>query len=117
MEIRRYKKEDAEKVMEIIKYEGEEWKDYWQGENANTYKKALEKSITYVACENEIICGYSRSIDDYACEIIVVDLLVTPKYRGKGIGKMLMECLCEEYPKKQVYVMSDVDVYYRKARL
>ncbi|MCL2382904.1 MAG: GNAT family N-acetyltransferase [Oscillospiraceae bacterium] len=113
MNVRRYRKEDEEKVMKVIEIEGEEWEVNHSQKNAEIYKKALEKCITYVADEDGEICGFSRSMDDHAYEIIVVDLLVTPKHRGRGIGKQLMECLCDEYPEKQVYVMSDVDVYYR----
>ena len=115
MNIRKYNKElDEDKVMQIIELEGEEWKEYWGEAKADQYKNALEKSITYVADEDGEICGYSRSIDDYACEIIVVDLLVTPKHRGKGLGSKLMEILCKEYSSKEIYVMSDVDEFYKK---
>ena len=114
MQIRKYEKEDADKVIKIMELEGEEWREYWEGEKAEKYKKALEMSITYVADLDGEICGYSRSIDDYACEIIVVDLLVTAKHRGKKLGSKLMEVLCGQYPEKEVYVMSDVDVFYKK---
>jgi len=106
--------EDIDKIMEIIELEGEEWKDYWGCSNSIKYKKALELSITYVAYEGDELCGYSRSVDDNACEVIVVDLLVTPEHRGKGIGKNLMGCIYDDYPSKDVYVMSDVDEYYKK---
>jgi len=35
-------------------------------------------------------------------------------YRGKEIGKKLLECLQQDYPDQVVYVMSDVDGYYEK---
>ena len=114
MQIRKYKKEDEENVMKIIELEGDEWKDYSAPENQDKFKKALEKSITYVAYENEDLCGFSRSVDDNACEIIVCDLLVTKKHRGKNIGNKLMECIYNDYSNKSVYVMSDVDEYYKK---
>ena len=114
MQIRKYKKDDEDKVIEMIKLEGEEWKDYHAPENADRFKRALEKSITYVAYEGEELCGYSRSVDDNACGVIVCDLLVTPKHRGKSIGRRLMECIYKDFPGKEVYVMSDVDEYYKK---
>ena len=114
MQVRRYKNDDAEKVIEIVAFEGDEWKAYYAPENVDRFKKALEMPITYVAYEGEELCGYSRSIDDNACEIIVCDLLVTPKHRGKNIGRQLMECICNDYPEKEVYVLSDVDEYYVK---
>ena len=75
---------------------------------------ALHKSITYVAYEGEVLCGFSRSLDDCDFYIYVCDLLVKPEYRGKNIGKKLMECIYEDYPEQIVYVMSDVDEYYKK---
>jgi len=114
MQIRKYRKEDEDKVIEIVELEGEEWKSYSAPENVDRFKRALEKSITYVAYEDKELCGYSRSVDDNACEIIVCDLLVTPKHRGKNVGRQLMECIYKDYPNKEVYVMSGIDEYYEK---
>ena len=114
MQIRRYNKEDADNVIGIVALEGEEWKAYYAPEHVDRFKSALEKSITYIACEGGALCGYSRAVDDNACGIIVCDLLVTPDHRGKNIGRQLMECISRDYPDKEVYVMSDVDVYYEK---
>jgi len=114
MKIRKYRKEDEDKVMEIIEQEGEQWRDYFAPENQAMYRKALEQSVTYIALENGMVCGFSRSLDDHACSIFVCDLLVTAKFRGKDVGKQLMECLCDDYPSKTIYAMSDVDEYYEK---
>jgi GNAT superfamily N-acetyltransferase len=46
--------------------------------------------------------------------IYVCDLLVTAKYRGRDIGRKLMEQLTTDYPNQTVFVMSDVDEYYQK---
>ena len=114
MQVRKYKKEDEDNVMKIIELEGEEWKDYSAPKVADKYRKALTNSITYVAYENEELCGYSRSIIDNDYYIYVSDLLVTSKHRGKNIGKQLMECIYNDYPNVVVYVLSDIDEYYKK---
>ena len=115
MQIRKYRKEDEDKVMKIIELEGEDWKDYSAPENQEKYRKALANSITYVAYENEELCGYSRSINDNDYYIYVFDLLVTPKHRGKNIGRQLMECIYNDYPNiMAVFVTSGVDEYYKK---
>lgn len=109
--IRKYNNsEDYEKVLELIETEGDEWKDYLNPK----YKVNLEKSITYVAYVDKILCGYSRSISDFGFFIWVVDLLVNKKYRGNSIGKKLMESVLNDYPDKDVFVMSDVDEFYEK---
>lgn len=115
MEIAAYKKvDDEEKLMKMIENEGEEWGCYSAADVSKKYREALEKSITYVAYEGEVLCGYSRSIDDCGFYVYVCDLLVIPEYRGKNIGRKLMECLYNDYPNYIVYVMSDVDEYYNK---
>lgn len=111
IKIRRYdhaKEYDA--LLDIIKSEGEEWKDYCNPK----YQVTLEQSITYVAYIDEKLVGYSRSIDDFGLYIWVLDLLVDKKYRGNSIGKKLMECLFSDFPNQDVFVMSGVDEYYEK---
>lgn len=113
MQIRKYNKlTDEIKLMQMIREE-EGW-DYADGIMAEKYKKALESSITYVAYQEDVLCGYSRSLDDCGFYIYVCDLLVKPIFRGKEIGRKLMECLYQDYPDQTVYVMSDVDQYYEK---
>lgn len=113
MEIRKYNKSTDERLlMEMIDQE-EGW-NYAQETLAEKYKAALETSITYVAYEGDVLCGYSRSLNDFDTYIYVCDLLVMPAYRGKEIGKKLMECIYHDYPGQLVYVMSDVDEYYEK---
>lgn len=113
MNIRKYRAaEDEDKLMHLI--EGEGWECYTEGSASEKYKKNLEKNITYVAYEDDVLCGYSRSIEDYGFYIYVCDLLVMKEHRGKNTGRRLMECICADYPDYVVYVMSDVDPYYKK---
>lgn len=111
IEIRKYDhSKEYDKLLEIIKSEGEEWKDYFNPK----YQIVLKKSVTYVAYIDNILCGYSRSVNDFGLYIWVIDLLVDEKYRGNSIGQKLMECLLIDFPNQDVFVMSDVDEYYNK---
>lgn len=103
---------DEAKVLHIIDNE-DEW-EYATEKYVDRYKLALENSITYVAYKDGELCGYSRSNDDFGICVFVHDLLVSPAYRRHGIGRMLMECIHNDYPDREVYVMSDVDGYYSK---
>lgn len=113
MQIRKYNRIDDEgKLMKMI--DAEEGWDYTNETLAEKYKVALETSITYVAYQGDDLCGYSRSLNDFGEYIYVCDLLVKPAYRGKEIGRKLMECIYKDFPNQVVYVMSDEDGYYDK---
>ena len=111
IEIRKYDlSEDYEMVLELIKSEGEDWKDYQHPR----YRVNLEQSITYVAYVDGVLCGYSRSMNDYGFSMWVIDLLVHKNYRGNSIGKKLLECIQFDFPNQDIFIMSDVDEYYKK---
>ena len=113
MVIRKYNKStDERQLMEMIDQE-EGW-NYAQETLAEKYKAALETSITYVAYEGDVLCGYSRSLNDFDTYIYVCDLLVMSAYRGRELGRKLMESIYLDYPGQVVYVMSDVNEYYEK---
>lgn len=111
IEIRKYDHlKDYDELLGLMKSEGEEWKDYFNAK----YQMVLKQSITYVAYVDKRLCGYSRSLNDFDLYIWVIDLLVDKKYRGNSIGKKLMDCLLTDFPNQDVFVMSDVDEYYKK---
>ncbi|MFW6287617.1 MAG: GNAT family N-acetyltransferase [bacterium] len=115
MFIKKYKMDEDEfQLMKMLENEGEEWSCYTDVDKSEKYKEALKNSITYVAYEGDILCGYSRSLKDFDFYIYVCDLLVMPEYRGRNIGRKLMEYIYNDYPEHIVYVMSDVDIYYEK---
>ena len=114
MEIRKYSKDDEAKLFEMIRSEGEDWECYFGETAIEKYKQAVENSITYVACEGNVLCGYVRCRDDDGFGIYVYDLLVQKEYRGCSLGRKLMERVCADYPDADVYVMSGVDGYYEK---
>lgn len=110
MEIRKYDTGDEAALFALLRREGPEW-DCYQKDN---YSRALRDSITFVACEDDMICGFSRSMDDNGLYIYVLDLLVDKAYRGQRLGHRLMEATCREYPGQIPYVMSDADGFYEK---
>jgi GNAT superfamily N-acetyltransferase len=114
MDIRRYETKDETALMAMIRAEGDEWICYWGDDVAAAYRKALAESITYVAVEDGAIIGYSRSLPDHGFYVYVCDLLVAKPWRGRAIGRRLMEVVVRAHPGQTVYVMSDVDGYYRK---
>ncbi len=114
MEIRPYGTADASLLFDLLVDEGDAWSDYHAVANRDKFMKALASSITYLACDDALACGYVRCREDGGYGVYVHDLLVRKSYRGGQIGKRLMDRVRQDYPDQTVYVMSDVDPYYEK---
>lgn len=113
MEIRRYTKAYESSVFDLLVDEGEDWGEYY-GPGQTNYVKALESSITYIAWEQNIVCGFIRCREDDGFGVYVYDLLTRKICRGRGIGKRLMERVSQDFLDQPIYIMSDVDPYYDK---
>lgn len=114
MEIREYCKADESALFDLLDDEGDEWRDYHGAANRDKYIKALKSSKTYLACEEKFVHGIVRCREDDGFGVYIYDLLVRKAYRGRHIGKSLIERVCQDFPNQPVYVMSDVDLYYEK---
>jgi len=117
MEIRKYNKSDEPLLFDLLVDEGDEWSDYHGPAGRNKYIKALDTSITYIACDGDLVCGYVRCREDDGFGVYIYDLLVRKSYRGRQIGKCLMERVCQDYPDQPVYVMSDVNAQKHTGQL
>ncbi|NLO37950.1 MAG: GNAT family N-acetyltransferase [Ruminiclostridium sp.] len=114
MEIKRYCKEDENRLFDMFRDEGDDWIDYHGATGYSKYLRALESSITYVAYDGSHLCGYVRCREDDGFGVYVYDLLVKKSYRKQKIGKMLMDKVAGDFTDQPVYVMSGVDPYYEK---
>ena len=114
MKVKKYSKAYESLLFDLIADEGDEWIDYHGSTGCDKYIKALESSITYIACDENVVCGYARCREDDGFGVYVYDLLVRKSYRGKQIGKSLMERARRDFLDQPVYVMSDVDPYYER---
>lgn len=114
MEIKRYSEAEETLLFEMLIDEGDDWLDYHGPAGRGKYIKALESSITYIAYDDTLVCGYVRIREDDGFGVYIYDLLVRKTHRGNQIGKILMEQVCKDFSNQPVYVMSDVDPYYEK---
>lgn len=114
MEIKKYNKSYESLLFDMLIDEGDDWSDYHRPSGRDKYIKALESCITYIACTENIVCGYVRCREDDGFGVYVYDLLVRKTYRGKQLGKSFIERVYQDFPNQPVYVMSDVDPYYEK---
>ena len=117
MRIRKFRKEDAQEVSNIIK------KNFLEV-NSKTYSKEtinalikdstpariIEKSKTrkyYVAVENNLILGVGGYEKDN-----LHTFFVKPKIHGKGIGKKLMERILKDAKKEDIKIMNCPSTHY-----
>ena len=114
MEIKKYTRTDESLLFDLLIDAGDDWSDYHGLTGRNKYRKALESSITYIACDENLVCGYIRCREDDGFGVYVYDLLVRKSYRGRQIDKSLIERVSQDFPDQPVYIMSDIDSYYEK---
>ena len=113
IEIKKYIPTYAPLLKQLMLREGEEW-TYTEDTLWHGYETMLAEHITYVAFEDDVLCGFVRCLRDGIIAVYVCDLLVDKTHRGQQIGHLLMRTVCDDYPTHAVYVMSDVDVHYEK---
>ena len=71
---------------------------YWANlRDIETIKKSIDNSLCYGAflVENGKQIGFARVITDYATTYYICDVIVDENYRGKGIGKALLDSIHE----------------------
>lgn len=112
--IKRYSINDEDELLALIQREEDDWREYWSEKGQVKYIKALANSIVYLIYEDNHLCGYLRCRDDDGFGVYIYDLLIDANFRGKGYGKQLMERVASDFLGSIVYVMSDVDDYYKK---
>jgi GNAT superfamily N-acetyltransferase len=67
---------------------------YWaKGIPKETVARSMENSLCFgVYCGGKLV-GFARVISDYATYAYIGDVFILPAYRGRGLAKLLMECI------------------------
>jgi GNAT superfamily N-acetyltransferase len=67
---------------------------YWaKGIPAETVSRSIDGSICFGLLEGEALVGFARVVSDRATIAYLGDVFVLPEFRGRGLGKWLVECV------------------------
>ena len=67
---------------------------YWSpGIPMETVKRAMENSLCFGIYDNHKQIGYARMITDQATFAYLADVFIDEEFRGKGLGKWLVEAI------------------------
>lgn len=112
--IRRYEPADEPAFFAMLEAAGDDWREYFGEAGRASYARAMRTSVAYLLVVDDEVCGYARCREDDGFGVYVYDLLVLGPYRGRHLGRALMERVRADFADQTVYVMSDVDPYYEK---
>jgi N-acetylglutamate synthase-like GNAT family acetyltransferase len=81
-----------ENIKELMK------QTYWAADRKEeTIVKAIENSICYGMFDNSNNqVGFARVITDYATAYYLCDVIINKEYRGKGLGKTMIEFITND---------------------
>lgn len=71
-------------------------KSYWADNRPiNVIKKSIQNSDCYGVYHGNEQIGFARVVTDYATVYWICDVFIDERYRGKGLGKALIERIVE----------------------
>jgi GNAT superfamily N-acetyltransferase len=67
---------------------------YWAtGIPRSTVDKSIDGSLCFALLESQRLVGFARVVSDQATIAYLGDVFVLPEYRGRGLGKWLIQCV------------------------
>lgn len=64
--------------------------DWGKREPADLKKAFASSSYVRFAYDEEKLVGFGRTVDDGKYYALIVDLVISPRYQGKGIGRKIL---------------------------
>lgn len=93
-------------------------RSYWAKDRSReAVEKSVEKSLCFSLFRGEKQIGFVRVLTDTMAYAIILDMVIREEFRGQGLKKWLMQCICEHpevKPLRQVLWTSDADNFYRQ---
>lgn len=99
---------DITGIHQLYKQEG------WNSYTLELVGHLKDQSQWVIAEEEGIIRGFARYITDNVLTIYLCDIIVDPSFRGKHIGKTLIDEIFKENPGLRIDLASFEDGFYEK---
>jgi len=91
---------------------------YWAKDRSREdVEKSIDHSLCFSLLKDKELVGFSRVLTDTMAYAIILDMIIREEFRGQGLGKWLVQCICdhpEVKPLRQVLWTGDADDFYRK---
>jgi N-acetylglutamate synthase-like GNAT family acetyltransferase len=91
---------------------------YWAKDRSReAVEKSVETSLCFSLLRDEQQIGFVRVLTDTMAYAIFLDMIITEEFRGQGLGKWMMQCICahpEVKPLRQLLWTGDADGFYRQ---
>ena len=104
-------KTEAEAVFHLLK------DTYWaKGRTLETVEVTVANSQCFNVWKDGRQVGFARVVTDYAVFGWIADVIIDEAFRGQGLGKFLVQCICEhpELPYHLVLRTDDAHSLYEK---
>lgn len=67
---------------------------YWaKGRSIDTVQESIDNSLCFGVYVNNQQVGFARVVTDYSVFAWIMDVFILPDFRGKGLGKKLMNAI------------------------
>ncbi len=92
---------------------------YWaRGIPRLSVEKSIKNSLCFGLFQAREQIGFARVISDFATVAYLGDVFVLPEFRGRGLSKWLMECICShpglQNLRRWILVTGDAHGLYRR---
>ena len=80
-------------------------------------EEMIKPSICFTLFDGDKYIGFGRALTDKVAFSWIADIVITPEYRGKGLGKWMMECILSHpdiASTQKVLQTRDAHEYYEK---
>lgn len=75
---------------------------YWaQNIPRDIVERSIQNSLCFGLYHRNIQIGFARVTTDFATFGYLADVFILEEYRGRGLSKLLMECILEKTPELQ----------------